>query len=76
MSNGEVIQYRIRFTSNTGASGVAHVPGKETSHVITGLERFTQYDISVAAVTTESGPYSHIVSVTTLYNGRIFVFLV
>ena len=75
MSNGEIIQYQIRFTSNTGTSGVALVSGKETGHVITGLENFTKYDISIAATTASgTGPFSHNVSVTTLYNGTCVLF--
>ena len=70
-SNGKITHYQIKYTS-ASITGLTSVLGNETQHIITGLEPFTQYAISVGAMNTFGlGPFSYPVTRKTLYNGTI-----
>ena len=53
------------------SSNIVNIAGDQLMVVLTGLEEFVQYNISVRANTAVgSGPYSALESATTLEDGK------
>ena len=74
LSSTEVTGYLISYTTNVSytSGGSATVNGgSTTSHILTNLEEYTTYTITVQVTTnTGMGPKSDELSVTTLTDGK------
>ena len=72
--NGIIRQYIVTYINSEGSSASDMMMTSETTAELTGLMIFTNYNISVRAVTVELGDPSETVTVTTdedceLYTG-------
>ena len=74
LSSTGVTRYLISYTTNasyTSGGSVTVNGGGSTSHILTNLEEYTIYTITVQATTNgRMGPKSDEVSVTTLTDGK------
>ena len=75
--NGVITAYEVLYVPLETFGGVlqtriTNVPGTETAVILTGLEEFVGYSISVRGFTAAgAGPYSNAVEATTLEDGMI-----
>ena len=68
--NGEITGYQVNYTS-TSDDGIVNVTGNQTSVTLNGLQPYTDYSVSVAAMTVNgTGPFSTPVTNKTLFTGR------
>ena len=72
--NGVIQNYRVYY-ENKGSGKQEQFSGTSTSGAISGLEKFTHYDLYVVAVNTLNSrdlvsPQSNVVSVTTEEDGK------
>ena len=71
-TNGEIINYNI---SVIGGAMVIESSGMGTEFVVTGLEAFTDYSVTVQACTSEGcGPFSNEIMNATLQEGEICIY--
>ena len=68
--NGEITGYQINYTC-TSDDGKVNVTGNQMTVTLSNLQPYTDYSISVAAMTVNgTGPFSTPVSNKTLFTGK------
>lgn len=67
LQNGVITEYRINY-SGKGDSG-SKLGRNQTHYLLTGLEKFTRYNISVEAGNEKNFGPSEYINVTTLTDG-------
>ena len=74
--NGVIIEYEVMYEPLIQFGGVLTVAARNTSLLLSGLEEFVEYNISVRAYTSVGpGPYSEEVTERTDEDGEFAFFL-
>ena len=73
MENGVIRRYQVTYYQTdlgTDSSTVLNTNSSDLEFNITGLQPFTDYSVSVAAITIAAGPTSGVVAVQTNESGE------